>query len=339
MTKRVTIYTDGGCDPNPGPGGYGVVILEEGQAERELCGGAPDTTNNRMEMTAALEAFRALAEPCEVHLWTDSQYLKNGITKWLAQWRARGWMTRGKEPVKNQDLWEALDLEIPRHKVHWHWTRGHSGDRWNERADQLATMGIRIGRRGETTATIEPRPDAPTGTASSPGSTAPAADPERSDDGADDSPALAPTDDLLRAFVAVSFSGKDESGALAVIFRFRDYERTITKRLDKESANRLHLHSAIVALETLKRPMAIHIYTASDYVKDGVTKWIAGWRSRGWRTKENADVSNRDLWEKLDELARTHDVKWHSVGKEGATPPEMGLAKQLAHDARVTSIS
>jgi len=333
MTKRVTIYTDGGCDPNPGPGGYGVVILEEGEPPREMCGGAAETTNNRMEMTAALEALRALSEPSEVHLWTDSQYLKNGVTKWVAGWRAKGWRTKANEPVKNRDIWEALDLELARHKVHWHWTRGHSGDHWNERADQLATRGTMIGRRGTTTPS---RPSSET--PSLPSSEVQAS---RTGESASDEPLepLAPSappvdPDTIRMYLGVSYSGKDGSGAVAILLRFGDFERTITKTYTGENSNRLHLHSAIEALGSLKRRMPIKMFTNSDYLRDGVTKWITGWRERGWKTKEKDSVMNRDLWEKVDELCRQHAITWHVSGKDGDPPPEMALMKQVASDTR-----
>lgn len=139
--KRVEAYTDGACRGNPGPGGWGVV-LRFGARERELCGGERDTTNNRMEMTAAIRALEALKEACIVELYTDSVYLKNGITQWLANWRARGWRTANRKPVKNQDLWLALDAAARRHEVTWHWVKGHSGHVENERADALANQGL-----------------------------------------------------------------------------------------------------------------------------------------------------------------------------------------------------
>jgi ribonuclease HI len=139
--KQVEIFTDGACRGNPGPGGWGA-LLRYGNAERELYGGEAGTTNNRMELRAAIEALRALKEPCEVVLTTDSVYVRNGITQWLADWKRRGWKTAGRKPVKNIDLWQALDEENTRHRVHWHWVKGHSGHRENEIADRLANRGI-----------------------------------------------------------------------------------------------------------------------------------------------------------------------------------------------------
>lgn len=139
--KQVQVFTDGACSGNPGPGGWGAV-LRFGDKERELCGGADNTTNNRMELTAAIEGLRALNEPCEVVLTTDSTYVKDGITRWLANWKKNGWKTAAKKAVKNQDLWQELDLQTSRHTVQWQWVKGHSGHPENERADALANQGM-----------------------------------------------------------------------------------------------------------------------------------------------------------------------------------------------------
>ena len=139
--KQVRAFTDGACSGNPGPGGWGAV-LQFGDHERELHGGAQDTTNNRMELTAAIEALKALSEPCRVSLTTDSTYVKDGITQWLANWKRNGWKTAAKKPVKNQDLWQALDHESARHAIDWCWVKGHSGHPENERADRLANLGM-----------------------------------------------------------------------------------------------------------------------------------------------------------------------------------------------------
>ena len=139
--KQIRAFTDGACSGNPGPGGWGAV-LQCGDHERELHGGASKTTNNRMELTAAIEALKALSEPCRVTLTTDSTYVKDGITQWLTNWKRNGWKTAAKKPVKNQDLWQALDDESARHEVNWCWVKGHSGHPENERADRLANLGI-----------------------------------------------------------------------------------------------------------------------------------------------------------------------------------------------------
>lgn len=134
------MYTDGACKGNPGPGGWGVW-LTAGSHERELCGGAAVTTNNRMELTAVIEGLTALTRPCEIVLWTDSTYVRSGITEWIHNWKKRGWVTSAKQPVKNADLWRALDEATQRHDIDWRWVKGHAGDPGNEKADALANRG------------------------------------------------------------------------------------------------------------------------------------------------------------------------------------------------------
>jgi ribonuclease HI len=140
--KIVDIYTDGACSGNPGPGGWGV-LLRYGSTEKELYGGeAAETTNNRMELMAAIRALESLTRPVQVRLHTDSTYVRNGITKWLLNWKRNGWRTADKQPVKNADLWQRLELAIERHEVEWLWVKGHAGDPGNERADALANRGM-----------------------------------------------------------------------------------------------------------------------------------------------------------------------------------------------------
>lgn len=136
----VVIYTDGACSGNPGPGGWGVLLSYNGQV-KELNGGERDTTNNRMELMAAIRALEALTRPCRVRLFTDSVYVRDGITKWIFGWKRNGWRTAAKKPVKNQDLWQRLDAAMAAHEVDWRWVKGHDGDPGNERADQLAREG------------------------------------------------------------------------------------------------------------------------------------------------------------------------------------------------------
>lgn len=140
MTK-VEIYTDGACRGNPGPGGWGALLRSAG-AEKEICGGELMTTNNRMELTAAIRALEALRKPCCVDVYTDSEYLRRGISEWLSEWKRRGWKTAARKAVKNDDLWRKLDELAGSHQIRWHWVRGHTGHRDNERADLLANRGL-----------------------------------------------------------------------------------------------------------------------------------------------------------------------------------------------------
>jgi ribonuclease HI len=152
----VEVHTDGACSGNPGPGGW-AAILRWGGRERELAGGEPLTTNNRMELMAAIAALEALKRPVRVHLYTDSQYLRLGVTQWLRAWKARGWLTADRKPVKNQDLWERLDEARAPHEVEWRWLKGHAGDPLNERADELARAQVEAQRAAA------PAPAAPRG--------------------------------------------------------------------------------------------------------------------------------------------------------------------------------
>lgn len=141
VSERVEIFSDGACKGNPGPGGWGA-LLRYGATEKELWGGEADTTNNRMELMAVIQALESLKHSCRVRITTDSQYVKQGITSWLARWKRNGWRTAGRQPVKNRDLWERLDRAASRHDLQWHWVRGHAGHPENERADRLANLGI-----------------------------------------------------------------------------------------------------------------------------------------------------------------------------------------------------
>ncbi|MEP3115524.1 ribonuclease HI [Nisaea sp.] len=139
--KRVEIYTDGACSGNPGPGGWGA-ILRYGDTEKELSGGDKETTNNRMEMMAAITSLESLTRPMHVDLYTDSTYVRDGITKWIHGWKKRGWRTADKKPVKNMELWQRLEAAVERHEIEWHWVKGHAGHPENERADELARLAV-----------------------------------------------------------------------------------------------------------------------------------------------------------------------------------------------------
>ena len=145
--SEVEIWTDGACSGNPGPGGWGVILVK-GEHRKELFGGEPDTTNNRMELMAAISALEALKKPCDVTLHIDSQYVRQGIMTWIHGWKRNGWKTADKKPVKNAELWLRLDEATRRHTIHWHWVKGHAGDAMNERADELAREGVKLAKAG-----------------------------------------------------------------------------------------------------------------------------------------------------------------------------------------------
>jgi ribonuclease HI len=157
MSERVAIWTDGACSGNPGPGGWGAILVY-GANSKELSGGDAATTNNRMELMAAIQALEALTRPCDIDLYTDSAYLKGGITSWLAGWKRNGWKTADRKPVKNVELWQRLEEAASPHHIQWHWVKGHANDEMNERADELARQGMRpflIGRAARATSRLK----------------------------------------------------------------------------------------------------------------------------------------------------------------------------------------
>lgn len=305
---QVKIYTDGGCNPNPGPGGWAAILLFPGQKPRELVGSEPATTNNRMELRAALEALRALPGPHQVELYTDSNYLRQGIIDWLPRWIERGWRTAGRSEVKNQDLWQALAGQMARHRLAWHWVKGHAGNRWNERADDLARSAV-------------------------PGAAPPP--PDEVGSGA------------IHLFTAASYLGNERRGGWGVLLRYGDQVETLSGGARDTSSNRLQLTAAIEGLKAVKSLRVrqapagpggrVHLYTGSSYLKDGATRWLKAWSSGpgAWQTRDGKPVSNRDLWEALDELLRDQPVSWYVVtkGASGAPPEGMLRAKQLANEA------
>jgi ribonuclease HI len=281
---RTQVYTDGGARPNPGPGGWGVVLLRPGAEPAELSGGEPHTTNNRMELTAAIRALEALAAGEAADLHTDSQYLRQGITQWLPGWVARGWKRKGGK-VENEDLWRrlaSLDLD---HDVEWHWVRGHTGHRWNERADQLASAHVR--RENGVAAERE-------------------------------AAAVPPVDHEI--FLRISCAS-GRGGWAATVRRPGEAssEETVTARAVRTTPNRLDLEAATALLEARREGSRIAFFTGSDYLRKGASEWIHGWRQRGWTTRDGKPVANRDLWERLSRaIARHAAVHWPPVHGEAA---------------------
>ena len=291
---RVTIYTDGGCKPNPGPGGWGAVILPAGEDRIELHGSVDETTNNRMEILAAREALRSLGEPSRVDLYTDSAYLKHGITRWIDGWRSRGWVTTAKTPVQNRDLWQTLDKEARRHEIDWHWVESHSGDRWNERAHELASQGLEAATPTEIRESMGPGPD-------------------------------------VEAFLGVAWSAKRSIGAWGVLLRHGDHEKTLSGAARLSSPNAAHIRSALEALRALRRPVPIRLHSLSDYLCNGASRWVHGWKRRNWKTRAGEPVKNAELWRSLDARAKQMKTLWVTI--DGEIPEEIVTAKEAAREA------
>jgi ribonuclease HI len=296
---QVTIYTDGGADPNPGLGGWAAILIDPVSGKnRELSGGEPRTTNNRMELTAAIRALEALKQPCKVRLVTDSQYLRKGVTQWLAGWIARGWKRKDGE-LQNEDLWRRLSELIREHVIQWDWTRGHAGDRYNERADQLATLAIRAQRAPGAAGPIAAGPMAPTPPAE------------------------------VDIFLRVSCSGRQ--AGWAALIRHKGEETVLSGRQPGASSNQLDLQAAAAALEKVPPGASVAVHTVSDYLRNGATAWIEGWKKRGWKTQEGKPVLNRDLWQRLEAILAGRRVAWPSL--KGRDVPELESLGATAKEA------
>ena len=287
---HVVIYTDGGADPNPGPGGWAALLIAESGHTKTLSGAERATTNNRMELTAALQALRALKRPCRVDFYTDSQYLRRGVTEWLAAWQARGWRRKGNKTIENLDLWQALQHETQRHAITWHWVKGHAGNPHNERVDRLATAARRkLTGSGPST-------------------------------GAD---FAAQYEVVLR----VSVPRGAKAGGYA--FRVRNVEADITEtftgRASNVTSNRLGLLAACAALEHVPEGVAVRIYCPDDYLHKGMTRWLTGWQKRHWRTRGGEPVKNRDVWQALAQLAGARRVQWVLERAQAAEALAKGL--------------
>ena len=303
LPPYVEIYTDGGCDPNPGPGGWGAVLVS-GSHRRELCGAERQTTNNRMELTAAIEALRALNRPCSVQLTTDSQYLKRGVTEWLPQWITNGWRRANGQPVENADLWQALGQEIARHDMSWRWIRGHRGHALNERADALATAA-----RRKFTQPAAGRPA-----------------------GEQVSRTLPPIATYTRGCV---LGQNGPGGYAAVLLDAQGREKTVSGGWPSATSNVMELWAVIAALRTLSHPSAVTVHTVSKYLMDGATKWLAQWERHGWQTRSGKPVKHREIWQELAHLMGDHDVRWqHLSQKSPHSQHAAALARQEAEAMR-----
>lgn len=294
--KRVRIYTDGGCKPNPGPGGWGAIIRFDDH-EWTLSGNDPRTTNNRMEMQAAVAALALLGTlfgRCDVELYTDSEYLRQGITDWVAQWVQNQWRTQQGEPVKNKKLWHMLHELTLRHAVAWHWLKGHAGHAHNERADRLATKA-RAALRSPTQASAESQA------------------------------VKGPHVDI---FVKASYRLSRQTGGWAVLLRTGDRDRTMTRQEKGASANALLIRAATEGLLALTRPCSVVVYSDADYLIRGASQWVRGWLARGWVTRDGKPVANRPEWESLLDAARPHDISWQLASAEQM--PELAYAADLA---------
>jgi ribonuclease HI len=298
-TPHVRVYTDGGCKPNPGPGGWGAIIRFD-RHEWLLSGNDPHSTNNRMEMQAAVAALGLLGSllgRCRVELYTDSEYLRQGITDWIEGWAQNGWQTQKGDAVKNKRLWQTLHRLTQRHTIAWHWLKGHAGHLHNERADRLATQA----RAGLHT----PSPHV----AKPPGVKGPE----------------------VEVFVKASYHQAQGTGGWGVVLRSEDHVRTISGQEKGMSANAMLIRAAAEGLSALTRPCSVTVYSDADYLIRGASQWIKGWLARGWQTRDGSPVANRAQWESLIEAAGSHSVSWQLRHPDDVA--ELAQAGELAAEA------
>lgn len=289
----VTIYSDGGADPNPGRGGW-AAILRQGDREKILTGHEEQTTNNRMELTAAIRALQALRQPSQVEFYTDSQYLRLGITEWIEGWAANDWQRKGGKAIANVDLWQTLWSLAQDHEIEWHWVRGHSGHAFNERVDELAR---------EARLKITPK--------------------------------MAAANNGPRLYVRASCKGNPGPGGWGVVLE--EGEETTQKSGSEPDTtnNRMELLGAIAGLRMLPPGSELQLVTTSDYLFQGATRWIHGWRQREWMKKRSSKtVANADLWQELDKLLKEYQIRWiNAKGQKGKEMTGLQEAGRLATEA------
>jgi ribonuclease HI len=264
---KVTIYSDGGADPNPGIGGWAAVLRYDGH-EKVLTGNHPKTTNNRMELQAAIGALAALKRPSQVEFHTDSEYVRKGITQYIEKWAANDWRS-GKRAVANADLWQELWALVKQHEIEWQWVKGHSGHPLNERVDELARQArLKI------------------------------------------TPKIEVDDNTPRLYLRASCKGNPGPGGWGVVLERGDETEQNSGSAPSTTNNRMEIQAAIEGLLMLQPGSAVQIFTTSDYLFQGATRWIKGWRQRNWQKKDGQPVANADLWQALDQLMSAYQVRW-----------------------------
>ncbi len=261
-----------------------------GAHEKVLTGHEPHTTNNRMELQAAISALAALTRPCEIEFHTDSQYVRRGISEWLDGWKQRDWKTKAGRPVQNDDLWRQLDAQSQKHTIDWQWVRGHSGNPYNERVDRLAR---------DARLSITPQQDI--------------------------------DDATPKLFVRSSCKGNPGPGGWGAVFETPEGQESTFDHVPSTTNNRMELTAIIEGLMMVPLNSTVEVYTTSDYVFQGITQWIHGWRKRGWQKKDGQPVANADLWQALDKQMGNYRPRW--VNAKNLSNDALAAAGRLAVEA------
>ena len=297
--QEFQVFTDGACKGNPGPGGWGAVILQ-GKMQTTLSGPAKETTNNRMELTAAIEALAFLPIGARILLTTDSQYVKNGIEAWINKWKVQGWKTSQKTDVKNADLWKRLDDYRNSRHVRWAWVKGHADNPYNNLADELAVRATP--RKTMASDAADTIVDMPVISYSS-----------TTRMGAEEFISKLDKSFSVNAWTDGACSGNPGPGGWGVVLQQGEIACELNGGEKRTTNNRMELMAAIIALETIPSDVTVDLTTDSQYVRGGVTQWIAGWKRNGWKTKDKTDVKNQDLWRRLDAARSNRKVVWNWV--------------------------
>ena len=274
------------------------MLLFKNRTPQEMSGYGGETTNNRMELTAVVEALSALNRSYKVVLVTDSQYVKNGITTWITGWQKNNWQTADKKAVKNVDLWKQLLDQSARHKISWNWVRGHKADRWNNRADELAVAARKKTTQSEQKRAREPRED---------------------------------SENTIHLYTGVTCKHSTGEGAWCVIFCWRNHTKVIGQKVIGMTANQLYIKAISSALSGITKKYPVTVHSHSGYLVDGATSWLAGWKKRNWKTREGAEVSNKKQWQELASLLEAHTVRFILDDRENPLC-HMLEAKEMARE-------
>lgn len=322
-------YTDGACRGNPGPGGWGAVIIQNG-IETEISGYSASTTNNKMEMQAAIEVLSLIPINSTITITTDSQYLKQGIESWIRNWKRNGWKLHDGSPVKNYEYWTKIDELSNLRNVRWEWVKGHHGHPFNERADKLATSAIDNTGPVPLNQSAAVIPQSEISTSQKPQI--------KRDPNPNESYQTVSLDEFLQKhkqtdicyiYTDGACSRNPGPGGWGAVLQQNGIEVQMCGGEKNTSNNRMELTAMIKAVSCLPLNSVIHLTTDSMYLKDGVTKWLKNWKIRGWKTSQNQDVKNKDLWLTIDEINQNYQIHFDWV-KGHNDHPQNERCDQLA---------